>query len=122
MSSSQAFPQSPGPRISAKISRAVDEPRRCASVGIGFGSQSHTIRHPRLWIIRDIAEEFYLHLVGRVEPARRAVVLPHGAKCICANSVKVELPIVLQAIGEQVRSVPVLGIFLIHVAGIAPPS
>src|SRR6185369_9677455 len=83
--------RSPGSRISAKISRAIDEPRRCARIGIGFGSQSHAIRHPRLWIIRYIAQEFHLHLVGRVEPTRRAIVFPHGAKGICANTVKVEV-------------------------------
>src|SRR6185437_7689570 len=83
--------RSPGSRISAKISRAIDEPRRCARIGIGFGSQSHAIRHPRLWIIRYIAQEFHLHLVGRVEPTRRAIVFPHGAKGICADTVKVEV-------------------------------
>jgi len=100
-----------------------------AGAGIGIGREIRVIEQTRgLHFVR--AEEVsgesteYTRVVGGgvVEVIMKLVVPALGGSTIVHRAVKGKLPIVLQAIGEQVRRVPVLGIFLIHVAGIAPPS
>ena len=95
---------SPGPRAPAGIARAIDESLRGSGIGVGLCRLTDTGGHPRLRLIRHIAEKFHLDFIWRVEPIGCAIGLVEGAERVSADAVEVKIvPTGGRAVPERPR-------------------
>lgn len=96
----------PRPGAAASVPGSVDEALGGALGSVCGCNLAHAGGYPRLRLIGDVAKEFDLDLIRRMESVSRAISLVQGAKGVGANPMEVEIVAAVDST-RSVRAAPV---------------
>ena len=77
--------------VTTFVARAVNKPCHRSRIGVRPGDLADACGYPSLWIVSNIAKEFHLDLIGRMESVCGPVRLIQRAKGISPHAVKIKI-------------------------------